>query len=244
MKRSKICISVFFGILMIPAATAQIIYTNITDVKLCAGSCTRSVTGLGGISPGSSYFLDLDSQDGADFKISAIGQGIWGSLISLHLKVIPLNGNKINAIHRLPLALRKNSVISNASDWSGDSCTFLTLCLANVFGCSEDTISEWKSGKEAYLGVSILKNDIPHYGWVRLVLTYNASQVTCTIRDYAYQDSPDQPIKAGTVPTQNGPVSTMQKGSINPMEKSCNCDVVIAPNSSAVRNYKNLKLTK
>lgn len=206
MKRHSICIPVLFGLLMVQTAAAQIMYTNIADERLCAGSCTRSVTGLGGISLGRSYLLDLDNQDGADFDISATAQGIWGSLISLHLKVMPLNSNEVNAIHGLPYALRKNSVIGDASGWSGDSCTFLSLCLTNFFGCTEDTLSDWRSGKEAYLGVRLLKNNQLHYGWVRLVVNYSTTQVTCTIKDFAYEKNPGQPIKAGIMSSQNGPL--------------------------------------
>ena len=185
---------------------SQIIYTNIPDQKICAGNCFCG----GGNGGGScnmiyeqSYSLDLDNQAGADFKISATAEFFWG-VIGLHLKVIPLNGNEVNANIYLPYALRKNIVIASSSDWSGDSCTFVSLCMSNWFGCLEDTISEWTSGKEAYLGVKIIKNNKTHYGWVRLYIYYTPTVAYCLIKDFAYQQSPDQAIKAGITVSRGG----------------------------------------
>jgi hypothetical protein len=184
-------------------ATAQIVYTDISDQKVCAGSCACGVTGFCTIFYDQSYLLDLDNAGGADFKFSATAHPFWGTP-ELRLKVIPLNGSEINANIYLPYVLRKNKVIGPTSSWSDDTCTFVSLCISNLFGCVEDTISEWRSGEEAYLGVKIIKNSRAHYGWVRLYLNYSASRVYCIIKDYAYQQTPDQVIKAGITGSGGG----------------------------------------
>ena len=210
MKYNSTIVSFFllFGGFTIQSATAQIVYTDIPDQKLCAGNCFCG----GGIAGGScntiyeqSYLLDFDNQAGVDLKIYATAGFFWGSVLGLHLKAIPLNGNEINASTYLPYALRKNSVIGPASDWSGDSSIFVSFCFPNPFiGCLEDTITEWTSGKEAYLGVKILKNNKTHYGWVRLYVNYSTTRVYCIIKDFAYQQSPDQTIKAGITGSGGG----------------------------------------
>ena len=206
MKYNSTIVTTFllFGGLTIQSATAQIIYSDIPDQKVCAGICfCHGGTGGGGcvIFYDRSYLLDLDNEGGADFKISATAQSFWGTLMGLQLRMIPLNGNKINASTYLPYALRKNAIIGSASVWSGDSSIFVSLCfpIPNFFECSEDTLSDWRSrnGKEAYLGVKIIKNNQTHYGWVRLYVFYNTSRVDCIIKDFAYEQSPNQPIKAG-----------------------------------------------
>ena len=192
-----------FGGLTMQRATAQIVYTDIPDQKVCAGSCACGVTGFCTIFYDQSYLLDLDNAGGADFKFLATAHPFWGTP-ELRLKVIPLNGGEINANIYLPYALRKNKLIGPTSGWSDDSCTIVSLCISNLFGCLEDTISEWRSGEEAYLGVKIIKNSRTHYGWVRLYVNYSASRVYCIIKDYAYQQSPDQVIKAGIIGSGGG----------------------------------------
>ena len=194
--------------LIVQRATSQIVYTDIPDQKVCAGNCFCGGGNGGGscnMISEQSLLLDLDNQAGADFKFSATAEFFWG-VIGLHLQVIPLNGNGVNANIYLPRALRKNAIVGSASDWSGDSSIFVSLCLSTILGCSEDTISEWVSGKEAYLGVKIIKNNQTHYGWVRLYVSYGSSpsRAYFIIKDYAYETNPDKPIKAGITGSGGG----------------------------------------
>ncbi|MFO8235406.1 MAG: PKD domain-containing protein [Bacteroidales bacterium] len=56
------------------------------------------------------------------------------------------------------------------------------------------TFTEW-AGKEAYVGVNLDNGEYSHYGWIRIEVASDASSYT--VKDFAYYDAPNMPIKAG-----------------------------------------------
>ena len=52
---------------------------------------------------------------------------------------------------------------------------------------------------EAFLGVRFLSNDVPHYGWIRFVVS-ETNSVFPMIADWAYESRPNTAIRAGAKP--------------------------------------------
>ncbi|MGZ2370627.1 cadherin domain-containing protein [Ancylomarina sp. YFZ004] len=57
-----------------------------------------------------------------------------------------------------------------------------------------NTFHEWL-GKEAYVGVRMKNGEYNHFGWIRISVAADA--MSYTVLDYAYNDEPEAPIKAG-----------------------------------------------
>ena len=73
---------------------------------------------------------------------------------------------------------------------------------------------------DKYLGVRFDLSGDTHYGWIRVNVAADCSRIT--IKDYAYEDAPDTPIKAGDgIPTVGGVVHDVSDDSpdITPLEE-------------------------
>ena len=57
------------------------------------------------------------------------------------------------------------------------------------------TYGAWLGQTDKFMGVSFTNGSGTHYGWVRLDVASDATSIT--IKDYAYNDTPDGPIMAG-----------------------------------------------
>ena len=171
----------------------QIIWTDIPDIS-------RTNT---------SYQLNLDGDAAVDFTIvnyQGFAQGIApaASYIFYVSSYLPygfqgFNSNAILGIGpigsgswKYPFALSSGDPISaGATTWlTGSSGQTM-----NVNNCSW-TYSQWCNVNNKYLGLKFKIGAYTHYGWAKL----DAGSASFTIKEYAYNSTPDAPINAGQKP--------------------------------------------
>lgn len=144
---------------------------------------------------GDFYSLDLNNDGIVDFNLKSIttSWAIW---------VEPaLNTNGINAFAAVPgpfesyiIPLDYNRVISayDGSYFYDSYGGYLVMefCDNLPIYCTYS----WREKTDKYLGLRFLINGQTHYGWARLDVK---SATQWTIKDYAYNATPNQPILAG-----------------------------------------------
>lgn len=178
------------------AVNAQIIYTDVVpDVTVN--------TTLSGVN------IDLDNGGFVDFMI-AEQTGVTGSGYAYNevLSVVPQNG--INAIAQngtvtlgtafpLNAALNLSDPIDASLTWATDTVQFA----ARVYPASPGyNIGNWVGATDKYFGFRFNLAGATHYGWARFdVATDGAS---FTIKDYAYDATPNTMIPAGGMPLPTG----------------------------------------
>ncbi|MDR6240937.1 M43 family zinc metalloprotease [Aureibacter tunicatorum] len=89
--------------------------------------------------------------------------------------------------HVLPLA--EGTEIGASSNWDTE---FQDRRFPLIW--KEDVYHDWES-VDAYMGIQITKDGLPHYGWIHLKVS--AAGDSLTVFDYAYNEEPYAPIKAG-----------------------------------------------
>ena len=160
-------------------ANAQIVYTDITP---------DSTTIIGG----NFYNLDLNNDGTFDFAINLnIGTG---SSISQQVAVSPVTSNGVAGdtagIYVYPFALNAGDTVKLGLQFN------LTpnQSMGSYFGPGF-YYGHWLGATDKYLGLSFYIGPNLHYGWARLDVDSTASQFT--IKDYAYNATPNSPIIAG-----------------------------------------------
>jgi hypothetical protein len=184
-------------------SNAQIVYTDVNpDTTIAMTAVSNTIK---------AYGLDLNNDGLTDFNLIATSHaGPFGNR-SNYVKITPINSNKVidyDTINNLPAPLAINSVIGNTGKWwNNDSNQILTgSAWLSFFGL-------WNSSADAYLGLKLMSGQNIYYGWAKLSVTVHGSSFT--LKDYAYNSIPNQPILAGetscTTPTvnltQSGPLS-------------------------------------
>ncbi|QNJ96956.1 T9SS type A sorting domain-containing protein [Constantimarinum furrinae] len=155
-------------------AAGQIIYTDIDPDETITGS---------------NYMLDLDGDTSIDYDIIARSD-------VPAVRVYNSNSNSILGLnfggnYNYPLALSSGAPISSGQNFYQHS-VYQTL---NWGGCTY-TNSQWCGGQvDKYLGLRFNIGGDTHYGWVRLDVPADGSNFT--IKDYAYESTPDMAIAAG-----------------------------------------------
>ncbi|MEY4905053.1 MAG: hypothetical protein RLZZ292_2868 [Bacteroidota bacterium] len=150
---------------------AQIIYTDIPDAT-----------------PNATYPLDLNNDTIVDFMIQ------FGSSAGLGIGVIctPLNNNAysgdfVGGLH-LPWALSSsNPICASLATWY-DANNPGTMGLGASTGY-------WAGATNKYLALKLMVGSNTYYGWARLDLL--AMSGSFTIKDYAYESTPNTCIQAG-----------------------------------------------
>ena len=168
------------------SSKAQIVYTDVVP------DSTISLTN-------NSYYLDLNNDETVDFsfmvdlgttRCGETGFGNWGSA-----DVNPVNGSKIVKAGGYPRALEVSEIIDSSLIWSGSVEQTLRYVKFGPF-CSS-SYGNWDNPNDHYLGLRILADSNVYYGWVRLSVSVSAFSSSVTIRDYACNYAPSQPILAG-----------------------------------------------
>ncbi len=146
---------------------SQIIYTDIPDTT-----------------PNATYTLDLNNDTIDDFIIQYE--------MSFKLMCYPLNNNaylgEFNGSEHLPWALSLSNSICNSQETWYDSTNPGTL----AWGTS---IGHWIGETNKYLALKINVGTNTYYGWARLDLFANSGSFT--LKDYAYESTPNTCIDAG-----------------------------------------------
>lgn len=148
---------------------AQIIYTDIPD-----------------LTPNATYALDLNNDSIDDFIIQ----------FDLSDKVMckPLNNNAysggiISGLH-LPWALsQSNSICDTLVTWYDSSNPGIMSWGTNI--------GFWVGESDKYLALKLIVGTNTYYGWVRLDVS--ATSTSFTIKDYAYESTPNACIQTGQI---------------------------------------------
>ncbi|MBZ0111365.1 MAG: hypothetical protein K8J08_02785 [Thermoanaerobaculia bacterium] len=161
-------------LLTAPAANGAVQHTDPADIP---------------VGPGESFNVNLDGNATNDVLFRVSSNNVYGS---------PLTGASLTgsggATFCYPYQLSSGASISPGATWT---CTTAVTFHSLNYGSS--SFGNWPSGTSGYIGVRFDIAGETHYGWVHLQMTSNNSLV---ITDWAYEDVPDTPIAAGTVPVE------------------------------------------
>ncbi len=167
--------------------------------------------------PTDSFSLDLNNDGIADFEFDRSPivlcddnfLGTWAYAINLSLK--PASGS--NAImtsgSSLPLALDSATAIAPDSLWATTSQVLLEGAISATGHCITSlpfVRGYWLNISDKYVGLKFIKGNNTYYGWARLSSSYSLAPAPhrnllvggqLTLKDYAYNSAPNQPILAG-----------------------------------------------
>ena len=160
----------------ISESNGQIVYTDVTP-DFTGGN-------------GTSYGLDMDNDTVIDFGFigsTAPAVGVYG--------ILPSNSwVGSNPSFKYPFALNSGDIISSAqSNWYGGSSNVGTLNYVSCYGGFGG--SNWCGVTDKFLGLRFQISGNTHYGWAKLDVS--ASGDSFTVKEYAYNATPDESINAG-----------------------------------------------
>ncbi len=174
------------------AANAQIIYTDV------APDVTVNTSGMG-------IQIDLDNGGVVDFTLG-FASGVTTSSYAYNQVITNVPQNGINAISQngsvgaapaypLNAAHAINDVIGTTLTWATDTAQFA----ARVYPASTSyNFGNWVGATDKYFGFRFLLGTNTHYGWARVDV--GGSAELFTLKDYAYESTPNLPILAGAMP--------------------------------------------
>lgn len=170
------------------SVNAQIVYTDVNPDSTSTGT----------------YNLDLNNDGTTDFVISHStapancgGPAGGPPPIWNFIRVSPKGTNQVvdsAGTDAKKMVLNAN-INSSILSWN-NSVDLLMARQANSQFCRPG--GQWRNAVDGYLGLKLISGGNTYYGWARLN-TSGASSFT--IKDYAYNTIPDQPILAGQIST-------------------------------------------
>jgi len=174
-------------------ADAQVIYTDVNP------DITQTTIG--------SYQLNLNNDTAVDFHIDRLTY-VSGSNNIDHVIVDGANSNELltnmqpissSSSYILAKALNTNNLIdSNETIWE----SFGFMNAQGIYSGNPVNLGNWQGVTDKYLGLRFKIAGQWHYGWARLDV--DATATSFTIKDYAYESTPNKKILAGqTVATIN-----------------------------------------
>lgn len=184
--------------------SAQIIYTDIPDET-----------------PNATYPLDLNNDSIVDFIIQFGGSGSTIGVICSPQNNNAYAGNFVGGTY-LPWALSaSNNICDTLSTWY-DANNPGTMGMGTSIGY-------WSSATNKYLALKLIVGTNTYYGWARFDLLAISSSFT--IKDYAYESTPNACIQAGE--------------SILGGNENLNKNILVFPNpfisSTSIQTMSNLK---
>ena len=170
---------------------AQIIYTDIEPDYASAN--------LGDL-----YNLDLNNDGTVDFTLSNIyWENYWEYFAELNANPNGVNGaisvhpwaTHMQALnYGMEIFLNPHITYGDGQSYAPISYMVSGYCFGSETGCNYD----WAYTSDKYIGLRFLINGQIHYGWARLDVFYG---LEWTLKDYAYQATPNTMILAGEMPT-------------------------------------------
>lgn len=192
-----------FNMMLNINASAQIIYTDVnpdTTVACSSAPCSHSNT------------IDLNNDGIADYTI-AIYYNILNCFPSgtYSKKYVSVNSTGSNNLMLTMMNLNDkigNNLVFNTTSGSLRSINFSLHYCAGSSG-------SWTSATDHYLGVRMVVGSNVYYGWIRLNVSVSSSSLFYTIKDYAYNSIPNQPILAGETSCIAPTVTIAKSGSLS-----------------------------
>ena len=182
-------------------ASANIVYTDLNPDTLLKGSAWTF----------EEYNLDLNGDSIFDYNLS-LSFSSWSNTI-LHYDhnalCNPLGSNYLittnspypYSFYQIPIALSGSNIIDSLANWDTEST--LGIWARSIDCCSNWTSFTTKTNyygnflgqNDKYIGVKFNISGNNHYGWILVDVSSIADSLT--VKSYAYNDVPDQLIKAG-----------------------------------------------
>lgn len=167
-KTASLCLLILF--VFNSKLYAQIIYTDIPDAT-----------------PNATYPLDLNNDTIVDFMIYYAGGAGTIGVMCAPQNNNAYSGNFVGGVHS-PWALSASDDICDSLATWYDSNNPGTLALGASTGY-------WPGATNKYLALKLVLGTNTYYGWARLDLLSISSSFT--IKDYAYQSTPNACIRSG-----------------------------------------------
>ena len=184
------------------SANAQIIYTDINPdvVRTCTPAGLSTCSAMDSIDINNDGIFDLKLE-----QVATSSSNIQVLLRSGFVKASPLHGSAIRTNGSgFPLKMNLNDVIDSSGSASMASGQILISKSYQHHSGSADqttTSGNWTSATDGFLGLKIVSGSQSNYYWVRLnvavVVGFPSSSASFTIKDFAYNSIPNQPILAG-----------------------------------------------
>ena len=230
----KLSAFIFTAMLFSASANAQIVYTDVTPDQVISATTIPSTE---------DYNIDLNNDGINDYKISCSRSGGICPLAPssrLYINFISDSALNSNAVVTgtsitYPLAMNLNDSISSGLSFS----SFGYLRRNTSGGPCTGTFGVWSYSIDRYLGLKLIVGGNTYYGWARMQIDVVTGIPSCTIKDYAYNSIPNQPILAGE--TGTGPTGIFENSfaaSINVFPNPANNHLTIALGS----NNKNVEV--
>ena len=172
-------------------ANSQVVYTDINP------DITKTLNG-------DFYDLDLNNDATADFNIYMDKSSFTSSYFSSNSFGVYIDrygsNSMLSSTSYYARALNTGDIVGPTQTiWTS---TYLTMVRARFYSSygfsSYSTAGLWGNVTDKYLGLKLVVSGQTHYGWARLDV--NTTNGSFTIKDYAYDATPNQPILAGAVP--------------------------------------------
>ncbi|MFN5912555.1 MAG: T9SS type A sorting domain-containing protein [Bacteroidota bacterium] len=166
-------------------ANAQIVYTDPQDVSVDDDADANGFSVVG---------LDLNNDMTFDFIVAARDTTVGGSRIRFTVAAPYGTASAIAgetpSAYDYALALNSGDMIDNTLNW---------IAATNTMAYNVDSANpyneNWNGVTDKYLGLQFTVGGNTHYGWARLDV--QAIGDVFTLKDYAFNASPDQGIEAG-----------------------------------------------
>ena len=190
------------------SANAQIVYHDIVpDTTITALYATYT------------YNLDLNGDGTTDFLIKAARpRGRYPeSPITSYTSITPQGSNTfisttLNTVKKLAFG----DTISSNQAWHNTTFQYLKQWYQQ-FSIPPVTTNtgDWDNVVDGYVGLQLINGGQTYYGWVRMDVSVSTSFASMTIKDYAYNSIPNQPIFAGETTIATGIIENSFASSIN-----------------------------
>lgn len=175
-------------------AHAQVVYTDV-DPDVTANTSLSNID------------IDLDNGGIVDFEVG-LQSGSFSSY-AYNAVLTAVNPNGVNAIaqngtlgglYALNSELNLNDPIDASLTWSTDT----TQLAALIYPASASyNAGNWIGGvTDKYFGFRFDLSGTTHYGWARFDVSADGSSIT--LKDYAYDATPNTAIPAGGMPVSTG----------------------------------------
>ena len=227
MKTTKLlfaCMLLLSGIFSFTVAHAQIVYTDVDPDLTITQSYTGSVVqgvdinndGIIDINITAAWAEGFDPHEGYVTSKNVIAGCSAGSQLLMYYDVF---GSII-----LAKPVSDTAIIDSASQtWS--DIPFGAVLVVNVIGGDNLPFGDWSDTTDRFLGIRIPEGGDWLYGWVRVSVSQDS--ISFTIRDYAYNSTPNQYILPGQ--TITGIPETISSSSIalypNPVSNQLTIDL-------------------
>jgi len=220
---------------------AQIIYTDVNP-------------DFTGSTNGAAYLLDLNNDGITDFTISMLQStygscGNFGSATSTTINIVSANSNAVlvDTIALYPEALSVNQNIDSLGLWLSGSLLLtsrIPSCvhnpILNFWYWVFDNTGRWNNRTNKFLGLRLVADGNNYYGWAKLdIYNQGDSASFFTVKEYAYNGTPDQSLLTGQYDCTAPTVSATADGPLT----YCSWDsiAVVLTATSAASQYQWLK---